>query len=887
MAAHDVLNQCLQHAAKACSAALERCVDGAIAALQLAETQSIKVADRDTLGQSWRQLKTSKPTWLARYPVDMLTAFASGFAAGEKTRSPAAPDDGDSRRSASMGLDAFSLVDDADVAQSIETSRLLQTILPMLEQSLAELDTLMSSAQGLPNVQPECNPLRPEVFTQTLQALMRQAATEPAMLSSWSRHLAAPLGRELKLIYEKTITMLEAAQVPAAQYRVLQTPANASNGSYGRAGSGSKGSLDNTQQAWQQGSDDEGLGACAEPPQYADLSSYEIRHELFQNFLFHGGSNAHHGLAPSYYSSVDEELAALKAAPDSATSQLDDVHIGQQGVPVVDRPARFVGISSQLSPQVWGTYGRSRERAMVRTQLKKEAVQVGQVLGLEVVRKLVSQVAQDPRLLVPVREAIVALEPSLLRLAMVDPRFFSDEGHAGRRLIERVAQRSFKYNDEYSAEFASFFEPVSQAFNELNARTIDDVKPFAMALATLEHAWDEQDQQTSQNRRSVVQALRFAEERQEKADQIAFDMSARSDLGNVPGVVMDFLFGPWSLAMAHARLVDQRRQIDPQGFGSVVPDLLWSVKRDVTLKQPAKLIAMIPGLLEKLHAGLALLGQGARENEPFFEALMKLHQPVLRLRRLKTQRDAQESSAMSLEAELLPATPEQLQVRPAEQPWLGREELDAAGFEDTQPSEPGELVPMAFMTSMTPLVPLLPLVDDLQEAHATPLPVSAPATDTTATEPPQQLMQTSTHPATDTASEPLVASTTEPVCSPLGDLKAQAEAVLSRLHTGHWVDLYSKRRWLRAQLIWASTKGTLFMFLSHGGQPHSMTKRSCEKLIMQRWLRPVDAHGVVAQALQVMAAEATATLTQDTHVTHALQTTKQANETAHIETETA
>ncbi|RZJ02179.1 MAG: hypothetical protein EOO54_26775, partial [Haliea sp.] len=56
--------------------------------------------------------------------------------------------------------------------------------------------------------------------------------------------------------------------------------------------------------------------------------------------------------------------------------------------------------------------------------------------------------------------------------------------------------------------------------------------------------------------------------------------------------------------------------------------------------------------------------------------------------------------------------------------------------------------------------------------------------------------------------------------------------------------------------VWASTKGTLFMFLSHGGQPHSMTKRSCEKLIMQRLLRPVDTQGVVSQALDAVASEA-------------------------------
>ena len=833
MAVHNVLNQCLQEAADASSGALERCIDGAVAALQLAETQSMKVAERDTLVQAWRQLQTSKRDWIARYPSALLAAFAAGEQTGPSGASgtSGASRDEASKRIASMGLEAFSLVDDADVTQSIESSRLLQTVLPMLEQSLAELDTLISSAQGLPNVQPERNPLRPEVFTQALQTLMRQSAPDPAILFIWSRQLAVLLGKELKRIYDKTITSLEGAQVPAAQYRVLPTPANATNGFYARPGSGSANtqSTESTGEAWQPGPDGEWRGASAEPPHYADLSNYEIRHELFQNFLFHGGSNAHHALTPSYYNSVDEELAALKAVPDSASAALmDNVHIGQQDLPVVDRPARFVNISSQLSPQVWGTYGHSRERAMVRAQLKKEAVQVGQVLGLEVVRKLVSQVAQDPRLLVPVREAIVALEPSLLRLAMVDPRFFSDEGHAGRRLMERVAQRSFKYNDEYSAEFAGFFEPVSQAFNELNALAIDNAKPFALALATLEHAWDEQDQQTSQNRRSVVQALRFAEERQERADQIAFDLSARSDLDNVPGVVLDFLFGPWALAMAHARLVDQRNQIDPQGFGSVVPDLLWSVKRAVTLKQPAKLIAMIPGLLERLHTGLALLGQGPRENELFFEALMKLHQPVLRLRRLKTQRDAQESSATSFEADLLPATPEQRQARPAEQPWLGREELDAAGFEDTQSTEPGELAP---------------LVHDLNEVPATPPPGNARATNTVATQP---------------VSEPPVAGIPEPVALPPAYSKAEVESMLSGLQTGHWVDLYSKRRWLRAQLIWASTKGTLFMFLSHGGQPHSMTKRSCEKLIMQRWLRPVASHGVVAQALQVMAAEVAA-----------------------------
>lgn len=828
----DVLQSCLQEAAVAARPALAHCIDTAVAALQDAELKSMKVAERDELSQAWRVLQDGKAGWAAHYTPGLLTAFGQCVEAAalevklqHLPKSDPAAGRVPSRSATGIGLDTLTLVEDADVTQAIESSRLLQQILPAVEQSLAELDSLISSAQGLSNVSPELNPLRPEIFARVLQDMLGSSHPDAGLLALWIKHLAEPLAREILKIYGHIIHLLERADVQAANYRVLQTPAaRPSPPRNGGGGGGSGGPGSGTAPASSDGSGD--TPAHPGPSHYADLSNYEIRDELFQEFLFHGGSSAEQGLAPSYYATIEEELSALTAGADSAAAPLHDNAVGEddrqaryKALAAVDRPTRHIDVSSPLSPKVWGAYGRSRERAIVRTQLKKEATQVGQVLGLEVVRKLVNQVAQDPRLLVPVREAIVALEPSLLRLAMVDPRFFSDERHPGRRLMERVAQRSFKYNDEYSSEFAIFFGELTRAFNELNALTIPDGKPFAMVLAGLEQAWNEQDQAGFESRQKVLKALHFAEERQECADRIAFDMSSRSDLDNVPGVVLDFLFGPWSLAMAHARLTDQRNQVDPEGFGSVVPDLLWSVKRDVTLKRPARLIEMIPRLLEKLHAGLDALGQSPRENEKFFESLMKLHRPVLKLRRLKSQRDAEESGVMALAPEEQPATPEQRRAKATGQPWLGRDELDVAGFEDTLPTAPGELAAIDMLDDGDGGD-----VDAMQFAAVTDLP-AAPQPDHD---------------------------------SPAGITRQEAEATLMRLRAGHWVDLYSKHRWLRAQLIWASTKATLFMFLSHGGQPHSMTKRSCEKLIMQRWLRPVDAQAVVGQALDAVTANASA-----------------------------
>ena len=203
---------------------------------------------------------------------------------------------------------------------------------------------------------------------------------------------------------------------------------------------------------------------------------------------------------------------------------------------------------------------------------------------------------------------------------------------------------------------------------------------------------------------------------------------------------------------------------------------------------------------------------------------MKLHRPVLKLRRLKSQRDAEESNIAPLESEEEPVTPaerlEKLRALSAAPLWMGRNDLDAAGFEDTQPTQPAELAELTIRDNKTA---------DLAEGEG-----SEKVT----------LIHLSE------ATLPLPAN--EDMAHRSDQAKEQAALVVSRLKTGCWVDLYSKRQWLRAQLIWASSHATLFMFISHGGQPHSMTKRSCEKLIAQRLLRPVDTQGVVAEALDAV-----------------------------------
>lgn len=795
MSGWSAIGPCIEEAVALSARLVERAIEHAVAALEEEAHRSANTAARQDLAHAAAELAQSRLVWRLAFPDALRKAI-------ETAEAPRP------RMMVSPSTLTFTLVDDSAVTESIESSRLAQQLEAMVDKPLAELDRYMSSALRLEGIQPERNPIRPKVFAQALRGLMNEPPPQPGRPALWMRHMAEPLAADLRTLYQKCCQLLARANVQQADYRVLTGtmplgPRNSAPAPLSQLDEGpNSGMAPHSGMASLRA----GLGAGkAAMSSWIELATQRIGGPALRDFLFGPAHQAQQPLAPAYYRQIDDELAALEAGVDEAPADLH--HFAQyQHVPVVDRPVRAVGTETALSREAWGDYAAPRQRSLVRTRLRKQAQQMGQVIGIEVVRQLVDQVAQDPRLLAPVREAIVALEPALARLAMNAPRFFGEQDNPARLLMEGVAQRSFRYNDEYATEFKEFFEGVREGFNALNQlEDVPDAAPFQQALAHLNEQWAEGDREEEQRREEIVEAVQIAERRQAEADQIAWDLSQRSDLEATPGVVQDFLFGPWALVIAHARLNNKKSTVDPGGYIGVIADLLWSVKREQALRDPARAFEVIPRVLIKLRAGLDLLGHPESETEAFFRALERLHRPILRLRATQRRQTLDSDTAASpLDDDLRPAPAQKPQE--AEELWLGEEELRECGFADTlvvqrEPLTPQELAAIG----MAP-----------EAAKPTPAPKKPAA---------------------------------EPPMTP-----QQADALIATLKEGCWVDLLSKQRWRRAQLTWASAKGTLFMFVSHGGQPHSMTKRSMQHLVINRQLRPVDAGEVVQHALDKLVA---------------------------------
>ncbi|WP_265289739.1 DUF1631 domain-containing protein [Verminephrobacter eiseniae] len=306
---------------------------------------------------------------------------------------------------------------------------------------------------------------------------------------------------------------------------------------------------------------------------------------------------------------------------DPATEIMEDMALleqvlaqlvgGDEGaVPDTDRLALDVGMSTGIMPH--GTDPPGPADAMP---------DVGQML---------EQIARDTRLLPAVRQAVKSLEPALLQLAQTDARFFTDGDHPARRLLDTLTQRSLAFTQEATPGFSQFMHLTTQAVQHLSTSQPKDADLFGTVLDAWETAWDAQEQQNKDRQK--------AERRKLLAGQVAAEIRALSDIGQVPADILDFATGPWADVVALAQLTQgedgqERRQEpgdgendDPQGYRRLIPALLWSAQPGLTRQNTALLNEVIPALLAQLRAGLVSIDYPPAQTSALLQRLVGLHQ---------------------------------------------------------------------------------------------------------------------------------------------------------------------------------------------------------------------------------------------------------------------
>ncbi len=692
-ARHQSLYQAtVRDAASSGGLIMGRLIDALRKNLQAREMGARDLRARDVYADSLKQLRAHENALRDGYEAALLEEFTRP-PEGAKSVIPSIQE---------MHFDQLELMDELQVQESVNMARAQQMAMLAAEASLAELNTLICATLGLQTVRPERNPLRPQAYINALKNTVERIPVAAGTRLEWVTGMGVALGGELRELYGKLAAKLRAEGVVAAGYAV--TPAPMGGGvpfGKSRDSAPTAAALSESARYGAPGSAERDAIIAREiraPRPAADpaLLTLDRLRRLLAGELDQMGTPhrvaafaqqfARQFETPGNNLPVQEAQADFAATVPAAFEALTEM---KQVERVVQRLEQRRG--GQM-PNVADLQGLQATREAIR----QTASGVAQALSLEVVNLMVDNIARDPRLLEPVQNVIRELEPSLMRLALVDPRLFTDKHHVARLLVQEITHRSLAFPNVKAAGFLAFLDEVRESIAPLADSALSGPEPFAQALHDLKIMWEQEADKQLQARNQAVKALEKAEQRNLLAEKIARDIDSHPDAAKVPEVVVNFLCGPWAQVVAQARLAGGAGSAAADKYQALISALLWSAHPELAHKNIAKLTKLVPLLLNTLRDGLDTIQYPATKTSAFFEVLMGLHQAAFRA----VQRDNNATPETIPVALKPPSVASVVRHRPVEEgnPWVAPAEAQDSNFldipDDTPVAAPEGVLPL-------------------------------------------------------------------------------------------------------------------------------------------------------------------------------------------------
>ena len=625
-----VFRACVVNAVREGEALMAKLLEVTRSALTAQESGTRDIQQRNLASDALRLLHAHEAAMVKAYPMALLEIFAEG------------PETAKSRPSDPSGMDfgELSLVDDAEVQAQVELSRAQQQALHATDAVLAELNGLVSAAQGLRRVQPERNPLRPENYIRALQRVVAETGVPAPVREAWMLHMRQLLGQQLVAVYQRAAKDLSEHGIVPVGYGVASGSGLGATVRGGQGGAASSFSTAPGAGASLYGGygQEPGWSAAvplAEQAQEALLTVGILRQMLggigdpYESVL---GGGAHSGavaLSPGGARSAWARASDPRRLPEADVS-------ASASVAALQDMAELERLVDRLSYSQQGSLVDRLGQGVPRTAYAVAPTQAPdpQAMAVDVVARMMQNIAQDTRLLPPVQQAVQGLGPAIAQLVRCDAQFFSDEQHPARRLLDELTQRSMAFDSVDAPGFSGFMRLTDQAVAHLSGMEITSAAPFESVLKALEAAWavQQQKQQAQQEQRAAqARAAARAQRRQQLAQQVAANIRGLSaEVGQVPVEIMDFATGPWADVVAQAQLQDpQGAEGDPHGYLALVPLLFWSVQSGMESADRERLAQALPGMRATLEEGMRSIAYPEAEISAFVSLLQGLHQRAL------------------------------------------------------------------------------------------------------------------------------------------------------------------------------------------------------------------------------------------------------------------
>lgn len=625
-----------------------------------AQSQSVsKAADRNTMFAAQlalhRQLGSFRLQFQTRLDTRMLETLAP---ASESKRKPAPAD-----------WQSLTLVDDKEVDDRMLSDRLGQQIAQACEVELRELSGYMGRITGFGTADDERNPLRPGVIGHALHTAIGTVSIDPNERAVLTREFAAVMAHAMPACYAAIVVELQSRGVTpvSLQVRTVDGPGNqlpglnsgyqslrdegpssrhsghdfhdsthsgltgrrstsgarhtgASGWQVGRGGSGGGGTTGYGSSARDSGG---GLGS---PAQEAHLMTLLRRLTSLTgesaSAVGGGGGAGSAGFAggggqrPTAFGTYGSA-----SGPRSGLGDLRSL----AGNPYVD-PGTASAYAEDASA---GLMAVNLIRAH-RDELMQASNGKLDHMVIDVVGSLFDQILSDTRVPPQMARQIARLQLPVLRVALVDPTFFSSRKHPVRRFVNRIASLACAFDDFEDGPGKEFVARVRDLVQEIVDGDFDQVDLYAAKLSELESFIAQQAEAVVQDQGAVA-VLETKESDLRTQQRYLIQLQSALSSVAMPEFLRTFLCQVWSQALVQSSRADGVEGEATKRYRQVGRDLVMSVQPKGSPAMRKRFLMQLPTLMRDLNAGLKLIGWPEAATKEFMAQLMPAHAESLKV----------------------------------------------------------------------------------------------------------------------------------------------------------------------------------------------------------------------------------------------------------------
>jgi hypothetical protein len=560
------------------------------------------------------------------------------------------------RKLAAASWETLSLVEDAEVEERMFSERIGQQISHACEWELREIAAYMGSILNLGRADEERNPLRADVLGMAIFRAIEAVTSDPDGRKLLAREFGQAMAAAMPECYTTIVRELQNRNVQPVglTLKTVAGPGQTANSGYASMRDdlhstrtvpsdfrGSSGDYVSSHGGTGFGSSSR-AGAPTQPANYPGTTGYGATRPASM------ASMAARGITPE----ADAQLMTLLRRLTFLASRPGSLDIPLGTEPGGLGPGGGSGRASGMNlhgaigalatdpggmAMGGGNYGDGGLGSLMAVNLirahREELMQAssGKLdhMVIDVVGSLFDQILSDPKVPPQMARQIARLQLPVLRVALVDPTFFSSRRHPVRRFVNRIASLACAFDEFDDGPGKQFIDRVKSLVQEIVEGDFDQLELYSSKLTELENFISDQTEHTA---KSSGAATVLESKESELRIQQRYMMQLHSALSSVamPEYLRDFVSQVWSQALVAATRRHGPDSDLARRFRAVGRDVVMSVQPKGSPEMRKRFLMKLPTLMKDLNEGMKLIGWPEAAQKAFFGQLLPSHAESLK-----------------------------------------------------------------------------------------------------------------------------------------------------------------------------------------------------------------------------------------------------------------